>query len=313
VSNAEALITRYRPKTFDDVVGHDAQVRQIENALEKELTKQFLFVGNPGLGKTSLARIVAHEAGCDDDNIIEIDAATSTGIGDIRPELDRLQYLPLGGGSKALLIDEMQALSKAAVTSLLKALEEPPAHAIWLLCTTEPSKVPVAIKQRCMEVLLKPISPKLLAEHLQFIANEEKLKPAKGVVDLCAREAGGSPRQAISNLVACAAAKTIDEAEELLQSAVESAEAIDLARALRHGSWKDIQEILSRMAAHEEKINPEGVRRVVQAWYMKAALNAKDEDSAGGAIEILDAFSEPFHSTEGVAPLVVACARVKLG
>lgn len=303
-----ALITKYRPQKLDEVVGQAVAVKALKGALKSSRT--FLFSGPSGTGKTTLARIAAAEAGCAPSDLIEIDAATNTGIDDMRQVTSSLMYRPLGEGLiKALIVDEAHALSKAAVQSLLKILEEPPPWVMWALCTTEPARLPEAVRTRCTHLSLKPVSGEDLLDLLSDVAGREKLKLDPQILKLCAGEANGSPRQALANLSVCLSAKTRSEAAELLRTAEESQGAIDLARALAKGAgWKELQGLLSGL----EGVNPESVRHVVRAYFTKMVLGAKSEAAAGRALEVLDCFSEPFHPQDGITPLVLACGRVSL-
>lgn len=305
-----SLLTKYRPRTFAEVVGQDAVVRSLQGVLKAQSSHAVLMIGPSGVGKTTLARIAAEQLGCKAIDLLEIDAATHTGIDDMRPIAAGMQYRPLGQSAvKVAIVDECHMLSKSAVNSLLKIVEEPPAWAYWFLCTTEANKLPVSIKTRCVSYELKLVSTAVLTDFLEGIVEKDDLRLAEGVVSLCAKEAQGSPRQALANLATCAEAETRAEAAELLQSAVASSAAIDLARALFRGAkWGELQRLLGELG----EVSPESVRHVVRAYGTKVVLSAQKESAVGAALEVLDAFSEPFNQHDGVTPLVLACGKVCL-
>lgn len=302
------LINKYRPKTLQEVVGHPAVVRSLLSTIEKGQTQTFLFSGPPGTGKTTLARIVAALMGASE--VLEANGAKQTGIEDMRDLTANLMYRPMAGGKKVIIVDEAHALSKSAVQALLKDSEEPPEWVVWVFCTTEPTKLPAAIKSRATHYTLNPVDFQILGELLDRVVEKEGLKTHIEIVDLCAKEAGGSPRQALANLAVCSAAQDLKEAKELLRSAIESEEAVNLARALVKGvSWKEAQAILKGL----KEVSPESIRHVVRAYVTAVVLGADKEPQAGRGLEILDAFSEPFHPADGISPVVLACGKVLLG
>lgn len=312
-----ALTTKYRPTAFAEVVGHELQVRSLESALKKGSSRAYLFTGPSGLGKTTLARIAATTVGCPQGDLIEIDGATWTGIDAMRDVAGTLQYQPLTGEVKAVILDEAHALSKPAIQSLLKILEEPPPWVYWFLCTTEPTRLLPTIKTRCFAVDLKPVKRDVLAQMLASIATEEAYQfveladeAFEEIIYACAEAAEGSPRAALANLALCATARSPAEAGELLRTSAASTEAVALARALVKGArWSEVVAILNLLA----ETNPETVRHVIRAYVTKVALGAKNEPAAGRALEILDHFLLPFNAYDGVSPLVMACGKVLLG
>ena len=306
-----ALITKYRPSKFSEVVGQAAVVRSLEASLKKGSSQMYLLSGQPGTGKTTLARLIANAVGCLERDRLEIDGVSKTGVEDMRAVVDSLLYRPIGDGKiKVVIVDEAQGLSKASITSLLKVTEEPPPHVMWILCTTEPTRIPEALRTRATHYSLKPVGFDDLVRLLDKVVAAEKIDPDETVVDLCAAEAGGSPRQALANLAVCAAARDITEAKELLRSALESEEAIALARALVNGaSWSDVQKILLGL----KEVGPESIRHVVRAYVSSMILNAKKEAVAGRGLTILDAFSIPCNPADGLSPIILATGKVILG
>ena len=303
----ETLYLKYRPETFKQVIGHAAIVRSLQGVLEKKTNHTFMLSGPSGTGKTTLARIAATTLGCAPSDVQEIDAATFTGIDDMRGITAALHYRPLGeSASKVIIIDECQALTKAAWQSLLKSLEEPPAWVYWFLCTTDPAKVPANIQTRCTKYELKPVALRDIEDLLFAIYEDEKMDCPEDVVILCAKEAQGSPRAALVNLGACAGAKDKREALELLQSAAESNEAVELARALVAGKpWETIKGILTGL----EGQNAESVRHVVRAYVTKVIMGSNGKGMPKN-FAILEAFGKPFPAGDGISPLLLAVGEL---
>lgn len=179
-----ALYRKYRPKTFKHVVGQDHIVTLLENAIrDKKVSHAYLFCGGRGTGKTTVARIVAREVGCNDEDIIEIDAASNRGIDEIRELREAVRTAPFSSPYKVYIIDEAHMLTKEAANALLKTLEEPPSHVIFILATTDPDKLPQTIVSRCQKVIFKQPDSKTLKEHLAKVAKEEGYTiPDEGLV-----------------------------------------------------------------------------------------------------------------------------------
>jgi DNA polymerase III gamma/tau subunit len=299
----ESIINKYRPNRLDEVIGNDAAVNALEAAINNEISSQFLFSGPPGIGKTTLARITARMLSCHPDDIEEVDGATETGIDNVRRITEELMYRPLGAGDRrAIIIDEVHALSAAANKALLKSLEEPPAHVIWCLCTTSPTKLDKAIVTRCLHITLKELSRDDLIGLLGCTNEAQGVDP--DIISMCAREADGSPRQALSNLGICFKAKSREEANELLRTAGDAPQAFELARLLHSGgNWAQVRTLLEAL----KETNPESIRQVVRAYVTKVALG---QDKPARALDILEKFSVPFHSADGMSPVVLACANI---
>lgn len=312
MANNETLHTKYRPRTFDGVIGQDAIIQSLKSVLKNNSSRCFLFHGPSGTGKTTLARICAYQVGAEDRHIVEIDAATFTGIDDIRRITETLNYRPVAQGKSILrpiIVDEIHRLSPAAFSALLKPIEEPPPWIYWFFCTTEYGKVPQNIRTRCTSYGLKLVPTNEINELLVSVAGKEKFngKHLDSIIDLCAKEAHGSPRQALVNLGACAGATTLVDAKDLLKTAQDSAEAVDLAKLLAMGrSWLEVRECLADLK--EKDLNAESIRMVVQS-YITAVIMGEPKPKQN-LFAVLDAFAVPFPSGNGISPLVLACGKL---
>jgi len=218
----EVFARKYRPQTFDDLVGQGHVSRTLKNAVaQNRLAHAYLFVGPRGIGKTSTARILAKSLNCvkgptvtpcgvcdncreiaagNSLDVIEIDGASNNSVEDVRQLRENVRYAPAKGRYKIYLIDEVHMLSPAAFNALLKTLEEPPAHVKFIFATTEPQKVLPTILSRCQRFDLHRIPANLIAKHLQFIAENEKVSLAPAAAHAIARGAEGGLRDAESML-----------------------------------------------------------------------------------------------------------------
>lgn len=196
-----ALYRKYRPETFNDVVGQDHVVKALQGALkEKNVAHAYLFYGSRGTGKTSVARIFAGEIGAHDSDVHEIDAATYTGVDNIRALREEAAVLPFESERKVYIVDEVHMLSKGAFNAFLKLLEEPPSHVTFILATTELEKVPDTIQSRCQVFTFKKPTAKAIADTVTKIAKAEGFALEKAAGELIALLADGSFRDSQSVL-----------------------------------------------------------------------------------------------------------------
>ncbi len=196
-----ALYRKYRPKNFKEVVGQDHIVDVLEKSVkEDKVSHAYLFVGSRGLGKTTVARIFADALGVSGNDLYEIDAASNRGIDDIRELRDGVRVLPFDSKYKIYIIDEVHMLSKDAWGALLKTLEEPPKHVIFILATTEAHKVPDTIISRCQVFTFKKATDVGLKKLFERVAGEEGFELENGVAELLSILADGSFRDGLGYL-----------------------------------------------------------------------------------------------------------------
>ena len=218
----QVLARKWRPRAFEEIVGQSHVVTALVNALEsKRLHHAYLFTGTRGVGKTTLARILAKAINCETGitahpcgkcracteidagrfvDLLEVDAATNTKVDEMRELLDTAQYMPVSGRFKVYIIDEVHMLSRHAFNSMLKTLEEPPEHVKFILATTDPQRLPVTILSRCLQFNLKPLGPQLIAGHLKNVLGAEKIAFEEPALLQIGKAASGSLRDSLSLL-----------------------------------------------------------------------------------------------------------------
>lgn len=256
----QVLARKWRPRGFEEMVGQEHVLRALSNALDSgRLHHAFLFTGTRGVGKTTIARILAKSVNCEQGisatpcgqcptckeidegrfvDLIEVDAASRTKVEDTRELLDNVQYAPTRGRYKVYLIDEVHMLSGHSFNALLKTLEEPPPHVKFLLATTDPQKLPVTILSRCLQFNLRHLSIERIQEHLQLILEKENLTFDTAALLQLARAADGSMRDALSLLdqaIAFGDGNVNDNDVRLMLGNIEQHYVYDLLDALASG------------------------------------------------------------------------------
>src|SRR4051794_37852024 len=265
------LARRYRSTTFDEVIGQDHVAQTLKKAIESgRIAHAYLFCGTRGVGKTSMARILAKALNChnskapttepcgkcdsciavargDDIDVIEIDAASNTGVDNIRELIENSQYRPARSRFKVYIIDEVHMLSKNAFNALLKTLEEPPSHVKFILATTEPEKVLQTILSRCQRYDFRNIPTREIAGHLKEICGKEKIKAEEDALLLVAKAGAGSMRDALSlldRLLSVGEKSLTAEMVEQLLGLPKTQLIFDLAQSIGEG---DVKSVLCRV------------------------------------------------------------------
>ncbi|MDK2123717.1 DNA polymerase III subunit gamma/tau [Parachitinimonas caeni] len=273
----QVLARKWRPKTFDSLIGQEHVIKALSNALETQrLHHAYLLTGTRGVGKTTIARILAKSLNCETGitahpcgnctacrqidggrfvDLLEIDAASNTGIDNIREVLDSAQYTPTAGRFKVYIIDEVHMLSKSAFNAMLKTLEEPPGHVKFILATTDPQKVPVTVLSRCLQFSLRQMVPSQVAAYLATVLTTEDIPYESPALALLGRAAAGSMRDALSLLdqaIAYGSGRVETGGVQAMLGAVDHSYLLDLCHALALADGK-------QLIAQADKLQAQGV------------------------------------------------------
>ncbi|EAA4520647.1 DNA polymerase III subunit gamma/tau [Salmonella enterica] len=270
----QVLARKWRPQTFADVVGQEHVLTALANGLSLgRIHHAYLFSGTRGVGKTSIARLLAKGLNCETgitatpcgvcDNcreieqgrfvdLIEIDAASRTKVEDTRDLLDNVQYAPARGRFKVYLIDEVHMLSRHSFNALLKTLEEPPAHVKFLLATTDPQKLPVTILSRCLQFHLKALDVEQIRHQLEHILNEEHIAHEPRALQLLSRAADGSLRDALSltdQAIASGDGQVSTQAVSAMLGTLDDDQALSLVEAVVDANGERVMSLINEAAA----------------------------------------------------------------
>ncbi len=321
MSATSVLARKWRPKTFAQLAGQEHVVRALSNALsQNRLHHAYLFTGTRGVGKTTIARIFAKSLNCatgitatpcgecsackEIDNgrfvdLIELDAASNTQVDNMRELLESALYAPTSGRFKVYIIDEVHMLSKSAFNAMLKTLEEPPGHVKFILATTDPQKIPVTVLSRCLQFNLKQLPPALIATRLQYVLEQEQISFESAAVNLVARAAQGSMRDALSLMdqaIAFSAGKVEEAVVRAMLGAIDQGYLFDLLSALLEQNGAKLIEIADNMAVRSVAFGAALqelailLHRIALAQTVPQAINV-DEPERLRVLELAQAFT----------------------
>ncbi len=268
----QALARQYRPQNFTELVGQEHVTQALINGLEQgRIHHAFLFTGTRGVGKTTVARILAKALNCEKGvsgnpccqcpscleiaegrfvDLVEVDAASKTGVDDTRELLENVQYAPTKGRYKIYLIDEVHMFSKSSFNALLKTLEEPPEHVKFLLATTEPKKLPITVLSRCLQFNLKRLNLSQIQNHLKKLLDLQNISIDNAALELIARAADGSMRDGLSLLDQALAfgAGTVNEKDvKLMLGSMDQKSVVGLLRAIVAGKQQELSDLLQQI------------------------------------------------------------------
>ena len=297
----QVLARKWRPNTFAEMAGQEHVLQALINALDSDrLHHAYLFTGTRGVGKTTIARILAKCLNCEEGvtstpcgvcnscqeiaagkfiDLIEVDAASRTGVDDMRELLDNVQYAPAKGRFKIYLIDEVHMLSKQSFAALLKTLEEPPSHVKFLFATTDPEKLPITVLSRCLQFNLKNLSAERITQHLQFVLEQEKLQFEEPALWALARAADGSMRDALSltdQAIGHGGGKITEPDVNAMLGTIGRGYAMEICKTLTQGQGSAVLAAVSKMA----ELSPDYdmvLADMLSIWHQVAILQTVPE------------------------------------
>ena len=294
------LYVKYRPQTFEDIVGNESAIVSLSKAISKKNhSHAYMLTGPSGCGKTTIARIMAKTIlNASDICINEINASSDRGIDTAREIIQQMRYSPSDGNVTVFILDEAHMLNKTFMNAILKAIEEPPEFVYFFICTTDPGKIITTIRNRCTEIKFKSLKIEELQLVIKRVCKLESIKLSNEIIEGIAEKADGSPRK---SLVILQSVLGIDDEKERIKfldnysTSEEDPEIIELARALLNtkNQWADIAKILKSLKESNKLDEPETVRYIILGYMAAVLLNSKNTRAA----QVMDEFAEPTYNT----------------
>ena len=297
----QVLARKWRPKSFSEMAGQEHVLQALINALDNDrLHHAYLFTGTRGVGKTTIGRILSKCLNCEAGvssvpcgectscheidsgrfiDLLEVDAASRTGVDDMRDLLDNVQYAPSRGRYKIYLIDEVHMLSKSSFAALLKTLEEPPPHVKFLFATTDPQKLPITVLSRCLQFNLKNLSTERITEHLKFVLGEEQVPFEEAGLWCLGRAADGSMRDALSltdQAVGHGGGRITEADVTSMLGSIERRYVVNVCEAMASQSGPDLLGAIGEMAEQSPDYDA-ALGEVLSLWHQVAILQTVPE------------------------------------
>lgn len=310
MSYAAPLVTRYRPGAFDELIGHESIIKTLKLALQSDShPHSYLLTGPSGIGKTTMARIIAKQIEAE---VIEIDAATNNSADDMRAIVEQGSHTSLSGaGRRMFLLNEIQALGQRASDVLLTILEEPPKHLYFALTTTEPEKVREAIQTRCYNVALRALRPNEIELLVNLVAETEGWNVPGDVIQAVVQAATGQPRKALTILQSVHGATDREEVKRIISLMEAGEPLVDLCRSLLNGNpkWTTVRPLLMKMDDEDFR----DAAGQAASYCAGAMIRSEGEQQAQHAHEILVALTFPTETFDQKAKLLTAIGRIVWG
>lgn len=308
----------YRPKSLRTFFGNSTVVRSLEAILEQDkVPHAYLFYGQSGVGKTTLARILAKELGVRKENIVELNVANTRGIDTVREVINTCSFSTILGGNKAYIFDEAHMLTNEAMNALLKIIEDCPEHVFFMFCSTNPEKIISTIRSRCVAYELKPLNYEESRALLEYIIKKEELEVADEVISLILKYSAGIPRKLALNLYTCKDLNA-EDTRAFLESEVSGAtsEVIDVCRMLfrRPNQQLKWSELMKKVDAIVKEDNAESVRRMMFSYFSTILAKAQTKNDVMYFTALLEVLETPLaDGSVGKAGLVYMLGRIVVG
>lgn len=301
-----SLYNKYRPTSLDEMIGNETAIGSLNAILKKpDPPHAYLITGETGCGKTTIGRIIAKELDCQDGDFTEMDSASFRGIDTIRDIRRQSHFMATEGKYRVWLLDEVHRQTGDAMSALLKALEDPPPHVAYVLCTTDPQKLLPTIRGRCSQFQVFPLSEREMFQLLRRVVKGENESITRQIYEQITQDSMGLPRNALQILEQVLAVSSDKRLETAKKTAEVQSQTIELCRALMQSTgWKRVADILSGLKGQE----PETIRRQVLG-YGQAILLKEDNKRAAS---IMKNFEQPFFNS-GFPSVTLACYRVMKG